>query len=136
VVHKLTNLSSDDLIELAIRHMDLLHHDSVYDTVVDWLRARRRRPLPRPVTLAPVGPPETENEQGIQQCAGRQACLRAAEAGRPTRFEPSDLDGAMEDLAAGGELAQRILGGVSDSPPGTATPDAIYSPLATGFPLR
>jgi SpoVK/Ycf46/Vps4 family AAA+-type ATPase len=65
----------------------------------------------------------------------RQACLRAAEAGRPMRFEPSDLDGAMEDLAAGGELAQRILGGASDSPPSTPTPEAIYSPMVTGFPM-
>jgi cell division protease FtsH len=64
----------------------------------------------------------------------RQACLRAAEAGRPTRFETSDLDGAMEDLAAGGELAQRILGGVSDAPAGAPAPTAISAPMVAGFP--
>ena len=59
----------------------------------------------------------------VDRCAGaspayirellRQAALRAAEAGRGSRVEPSDLDGAFGDLAAGGDLAQRLLGGVA-----------------------
>ena len=40
----------------------------------------------------------------------RQATLRGAEAGRAGRITPSDVDGALADLAAGGELAQRLLG--------------------------
>jgi hypothetical protein len=50
----------------------------------------------------------------------RQACLRAAEAGRATRLVPGDLDEAMADLSAGGELAQRLLGGVSTGTPTVA----------------
>jgi hypothetical protein len=71
----------------------------------------------------------------------RQAALRAVEAGRATgseraRLEPSDLDGAMEDLALGGDLAQRLLGGVA--PPLPATPAGLppgFTP-PPGFPAR
>jgi hypothetical protein len=65
-------------------------------------------------------------EPYVTRCAGvspayvkellRQACLRAAEAGRPTRLEPADIDGAIEDLSFGGELAQRLLGAVAAEP--------------------
>jgi hypothetical protein len=40
----------------------------------------------------------------------RQAALRAAEAGRPGQVAASDMDGALVDLAAGGDFAQRLLG--------------------------
>jgi pimeloyl-ACP methyl ester carboxylesterase len=30
----------------GLNHVELLHHDSVYDAMLDWLRARRRRPSP------------------------------------------------------------------------------------------
>ena len=43
----------------------------------------------------------------------RQAALRAAEAERGGQITPSDVDGAVTDLAAGGELAQRLLGAVA-----------------------
>ena len=64
----------------------------------------------------------------------RQACLRAAEAGRPARLEPSDLDGAIDDLSFGGELAQRLLGAApseSSSPPPAVMPHTAFP----GFPM-
>jgi ATP-dependent 26S proteasome regulatory subunit len=84
-------------------------------------------------------------EPYVDRCAGvspayikellRQACLRAAEAGRPTRLQTADVDAAIDDLAAGGELAQRMLGGVCD-PPGAPAADAMFVPMVTGFPTR
>ena len=79
----------------------------------------------------------------VDRCAGaspayirellRQAALRAAEAGRGSRVEPSDLDGAFEDLAAGGDLAQRLLGGVAPPAP-TPPPGLPPGVVVTGFP--
>lgn len=45
----------------------------------------------------------------------RQAALTAAEAGHPGAIRAADLDTALAQLAAGGDLAQRLLGAV---PPG------------------
>jgi cell division protease FtsH len=62
----------------------------------------------------------------------RQAALRAAEAGRGNRLEPSDLDGARTDLAAGGTLAQRLLGAVAPPADGPVPPRLPGPPA--GFP--
>jgi ATPase family associated with various cellular activities (AAA) len=65
----------------------------------------------------------------------RQAALRAAEDGRGNRLEPSDLDSARTDLAAGGTLSQRLLGGVAPPlhvplPPPFPQPPAGFSPAS------
>ena len=76
----------------------------------------------------------------VDRCAGaspayirellRQAALRAAEAGRGLRLAASDLDSAFDDLAAGGDLAQRLLGGVAPPLPTPGPPGVVV----TGFP--
>ncbi len=57
----------------------------------------------------------------------RQAALRAAEAGRTSRITSSDVDGALADLASGGELAQRLLGARPEQPDRTR---AAFDPKA------
>jgi hypothetical protein len=54
----------------------------------------------------------------------RQAALRAADAGRPGHLDTSDLAGALADLATGGDLAQRLLGGVTSPLPAPTTAPA------------
>jgi hypothetical protein len=62
----------------------------------------------------------------------RQAALRAAEAGRGNRLEPSDLDGARADLTGGGTLSQRLLGAVPPAPPAPPFPPPPGFPAAFG----
>ncbi len=64
----------------------------------------------------------------------RQAALRAAEAGRGTRLESSDVDGARADLAEGGVLAQRLLGAIPPAPEPAGPPGPPGMPGRPGFP--
>jgi hypothetical protein len=71
----------------------------------------------------------------------RKATLQALEAGAGQNLRQADIDGALEELAHGGRLAERILGfrpEQSGPPPGTPPrPPALASKgVATGFPAQ
>ena len=63
----------------------------------------------------------------------RQAVLLAAEDGRGARITTTDVDRAMESLAAGGELAQRLLGAAA--PPGSPPRLPPGFQPGAGFPM-
>jgi SpoVK/Ycf46/Vps4 family AAA+-type ATPase len=71
----------------------------------------------------------------------RKATLQALEAGAGKNLRQADIDGALEELAQGGRLAERILGfrpEQSGPPPGTPPrpPASASRGVATGFPAQ
>jgi hypothetical protein len=73
----------------------------------------------------------------------RNAMLRALEAGAPPTLRQEHVDGALDELAQGGRLAERILGfkpepsgppGMQGPPFGPTTPGT--QAVATGFPAQ
>jgi len=72
----------------------------------------------------------------------RKAVLRALDGGSGTVVRQADIDGALEDLAQGGRLAERILG-FRPEPAGPPMPQMPFGPepssvpgIATGFPAQ
>jgi hypothetical protein len=73
----------------------------------------------------------------------RKATLRALEAGVGDKVRQEDIDGALEELAQGGRLAERMLGfrpepsgppGMQGQPSGVVTTGS--QSIATGFPAQ
>jgi ATP-dependent 26S proteasome regulatory subunit len=63
----------------------------------------------------------------------RKAALRAAESGSGTTVRNEHMLGALEELAQGGRLAERILG-FQPEPAGPATVSGMPPGMPTGFP--
>ena len=67
----------------------------------------------------------------------RKAALLAIERGRPDRLRQEDVEGALDELAQGGRLAERILGFRPDGAAGVARVEGAPMPpeaRPTGFP--
>jgi ATP-dependent 26S proteasome regulatory subunit len=72
----------------------------------------------------------------------RKAMLRALDGGSGTVLRQADIDAALEELAQGGRLAERILG-FRPEPAGPSMPQMPFGPppspmpgMATGFPAQ
>jgi hypothetical protein len=68
----------------------------------------------------------------------RKATLRALDAGAGTTIGQEDVDGALDELAQGGRLAERILGFRPDpvGPQGVIPAPPVAPGIPTGFPTQ